>query len=192
MSDIENYKATRSTSTNSIPTRNLPINSTRPIRPSNKSGTIVEQIFDAIVEKQLVDTDNDSVDLFVDPNNDPQYYYCSIRIGDKNISVKLRVSLIAYAIVVLGLRENPNNPIAHLRRDIQKILYNLMKGYKFPKENKRSYTKGTNAIITDKLIEYLIEQRYDEVDSTDYRIYCSRLGGQVNENSETTETDKES
>ncbi len=102
-------------------------------------------------------------------NNDENYYYCSIRMGDKNISVKLRVSLIAYMVVVLGIE---GDDISKLRREIQKVLYKILKGCK--------KSVGVNAIITDKVLEYLIMKKEDRVLSTDYRIYCGKLGGQVN------------
>jgi len=160
VSSIESYKSARTPPPSSIPSRwshwshcTVPLN-------TEDTETLPEQ-----------DTTNPN-----NTNNDSKYYYCSVRIGDRNISVKILTSTVAYAAVMLGI-----NNASTFRRDIQKVLYKILKDYKFPDSIPLNVNaKGINAVIVERLLDSLLE--VDDNSTAYYRILCNTIGGKANGN----------
>lgn len=164
MSDIENYRQNRAVRESSIRSSESPespyISVPRKVPFDKGEGAkeLLENLFDEEIEKAKKSRKADKVDH----NDNPAYYYTTMRVDDGHLAIKIRVSLIAYLAIVTSTAPD--------RRSIKKLLYKILQGFKKPKG-----ATNIQNIIVDKIIEYIVKTTGEGVD--DYEGYCTELGG---------------
>lgn len=143
MSDIEKYKQNRAVRESTIPRI-----------------TISKEEAQAYLDN--IDNPDKKSDKVPDPNNNPAYYYTTIRIAGGHLAIKIRVSLIAYLAIVTSTAPD--------RRSVKKLLYKILKDFKKPKG-----TTNIQNLILDKIIDHISKTTGEGID--DYEGYCAKLGG---------------